>query len=65
MDSEVHAPLVTKGFCGWSRGLNFAAFAHKKEGEHQNFKYLLCLKWQKSMIFKRMSALYVEIVIHL
>lgn len=26
VDSEVHVPLVTKGFRGWSRGLNFSVF---------------------------------------
>lgn len=26
VDSEVHVPLVTKGFRGWSRGLNFGVF---------------------------------------
>lgn len=26
MDSEVHVPLVTKGFRGWSHGLNFGVF---------------------------------------
>lgn len=49
--SEVHVPLATKGFHGWSRGLHFVAFAHKMEGEHQNFEPSLCLKWQKCVIF--------------
>lgn len=26
VDSEVHVPLVTKRFRGWSRGLNFGVF---------------------------------------
>lgn len=43
--------LVTKGFCVWTRGLNFGVFAHKMEGEPQYFEYLLWLKWQKSVFY--------------